>query len=196
MTLTPQLLIAAYAQGMFPMADPTSGEIGWYDPDPRAIIPLGSAHIGRRLARTVRQGRFEIRVDTAFRQVMDACRPPRPGQTPNESWISREMVEAYAGLHALGYAHSVEAWRDGALAGGLYGVTLRGLFAGESMFSRQRDAGKVAFVHLVRRLRRGGFVLLDTQFVTPLTLSLGAVEIPRDEYHARLAQALEISARW
>jgi leucyl/phenylalanyl-tRNA--protein transferase len=192
MRLTPHLLIAAYSQGIFPMAD-EEGRISWYDPDPRAIIPLDAFHVPRRLARTVRSGRFEIRVDTAFRAVMEACAAPAPGR--ETTWISPEMIDAYTALHQLGFAHSVEAWREGRLVGGLYGVALRGLFAGESMFSRETDASKVALVHLVERLRRGGFVLLDTQFLVGGHMrQFGAIEIPRREYKRRLAHALQVEA--
>jgi leucyl/phenylalanyl-tRNA---protein transferase len=191
MKLTPQLLLTAYCQGLFPMDD--DGRIGWYDPDPRAIIPLDTFHVPRRLARTVRNGHFEIRGDHDFRAVMEACAAATPDRT--STWISPEMIDAYTTLHRLGYAHSVEAWRDGRLAGGLYGVAIRGLFAGESMFSRERDASKVALVHLVERLRRGGFVLLDTQFVVGgHMLQFGTIEIPAAEYKARLAQALQVEA--
>jgi leucyl/phenylalanyl-tRNA--protein transferase len=192
MKLTPPLLVAAYAQGLFPMAD-EEGRIAWYDPDPRAIIPLDAFHVPRRLARTVRSGRFEIRVDTAFRTVMEACAAPAPGR--ETTWISPEMIDAYTALHRLGFAHSVEAWRAGRLVGGLYGVALRGLFAGESMFSRETDASKVALVHLVERLRRGGFVLLDTQFLVGGHMrQFGAIEIPRHEYKRLLAHALQVNA--
>ncbi len=146
MRLEPQLLIAAYCQGLFPMAD-DAGTIYWYDPEPRAIIPLDTFHVPRRLARTIRHGGFELRVDTSFRAVMEACAEPGPGRMT--TWLSPEMFDAYAELHQLGFAHSVEAWCGGQLAGGLYGVAVRGLFAGESMFSRERDASKVALVHLV-----------------------------------------------
>jgi leucyl/phenylalanyl-tRNA--protein transferase len=191
MKLTPQLLLTAYCQGFFPMDD--NGRIGWYDPDPRAIIPLDTFHVPQRLARTVRNGPFEIRVDHDFRAVMEACAAATPDRT--STWISPEMIDAYTMLHRLGFAHSVEAWRDGRLAGGLYGVAIRGLFAGESMFSRERDASKVALVHLVERLRHSGFVLLDTQFVVGgHMLQFGTIEIPADEYKARLAQALQVEA--
>ena len=193
MKLTPDLLISAYCQGVFPMAG-DDGVVRFYEPDPRAIIPLDAFHVPRRLARTVRRGGLEIRADTAFRRVVEACAAPRPG---GGTWINEEIIEAYTALHELGFAHSVEAWRDGALVGGLYGVAVRGLFAGESMFSRERDASKVALVHLVERLRRGGFTLLDTQFVTGThMLQFGTVEIPRAEYHRRLAQALRVEARF
>lgn len=193
MQLTPDLLISAYCQGVFPMAG-DDGAVRFYEPDPRAIIPLDTFHVPRRLARTVRSGGLEIRADTAFRQVIEACAAPRPD---GGMWISQEIIEAYTALHELGFAHSVEAWRGAALVGGLYGVAVRGLFAGESMFSRERDASKVALVHLVERLRRGGFTLLDTQFVTgPHMLQFGTIEIPRAEYHQRLAAALRIEARF
>ena len=190
MRLTPDILISAYCQGLFPMAE-DDGQIFWYDPNPRAIIPLDAFHVPKRLARRVRHGGFEIRVDYDFRTVMEACAEPRPGH--DGTWINDELIAAYANLHRLGFAHSVEAWRDGQLAGGLYGVAIRGLFAGESMFSRETDASKVALVHLVERLRRGGFALLDSQFIaTPHMLQFGTIEIPRAEYKRRLAEALAI----
>jgi leucyl/phenylalanyl-tRNA--protein transferase len=189
MNLTPQLLLSAYCHGIFPMAH-DDGRVYWYDPDPRAIIPLDTFHVPKRLARTVRNAGFEVRVDTAFREVMELCGEPAPDR--DGTWISQEFVDMYTQLHEFGFAHSVETWRDGRLVGGLYGVAVRGLFAGESMFSRERDASKVALVHLVERLRRGGFVLLDTQFLTDHLTTFGAHEIPRTEYKARLAEALEV----
>lgn len=188
MKLTPELLLSAYTQGIFPMAH--ADGVYWYDPDPRAIIPLDGFHVPRRLARRVRSGRFELRVDMAFRDVMEACAAPGAGR--GSTWISPQFVEVYSALHKLGFAHSVEAWRDGRLVGGLYGVALQGLFAGESMFSHETDASKVALVHLVERLRRGGFVLLDTQFTTEHLEQFGAVEIPRREYKTLLRQALMV----
>ncbi|GAB4440730.1 MAG: leucyl/phenylalanyl-tRNA--protein transferase [Anaerolineae bacterium] len=175
------------------MAD-EDGAIYWYDPDPRAIIPLDNFHVPRSLMRTIRRGQFEVRVDTAFRTVMKACAEPAPGR--DITWINQEIITAYSELHALGFAHSVECWRAGELVGGLYGVSLGGLFAGESMFSRATDASKVALVYLVERLRRGGFVLLDTQFMTDHLRRFGAVEIPRIEYQARLVHALKRRARF
>lgn len=175
------------------MAD-EDGTIYWYDPDPRAIIPLNTFHVPRSLARTIKQGKFEIRVDSAFQAVMEACAEPTPGR--EVTWISAKIIEAYCELHALGFAHSIETWIEGKLVGGLYGVALGGLFAGESMFSRARDSSKVAMVYLVERLRRGGFVLLDTQFMTDHLRRFGTVEIPREEYQARLAHALTIWARF
>jgi len=189
MRLTPDMLIAGYCQGFFPMAD-DDGEIGWYDPHPRAIIPLDAFHISKRLARRVRNGGFEIRVDYDFRAVMTACAEPRPNRG---DWISSEMIDAYTALHRLGFAHSVETWRGGRLVGGLYGVAIRGLFAGESMFSRETDASKVALVHLVDRLRRGGYTLLDSQYIgSAHMLQFGTIEIPRAEYKRRLAEALMV----
>ncbi|MBE7553926.1 MAG: leucyl/phenylalanyl-tRNA--protein transferase [Anaerolineales bacterium] len=193
MKLTSALLLNAYSQGIFPMAD-EDGAIYWYDPDPRAIIPLENFHVSRSLARTIKQGKFEIRVDSAFRAVMQACAEPGPDR--EVTWISPKIIEAYCELHALGFAHSVETWMEGKLVGGLYGVTLGGLFAGESMFSRARDSSKVAMVYLVERLRRGGFVLLDTQFMTDHLRRFGTIEIPREEYQARLAHALTVWARF
>jgi len=193
MEITPQLLLSAYSQGIFPMAE-EDGEIYWYDPDPRGILPLDQFHLPKRLARTVRQARFEIRVDTAFQAVMEQC--AQPDYERETTWINQELVALYTQLHRFGFAHSVEAWQAGQLVGGLYGVSLRGLFAGESMFSRRQDASKVALVHLVERLQRGHFVLLDTQFLTPHLAQFGVVEISRAEYQRRLAVALTVPARF
>ncbi len=191
--LTPQLLINAYSQGIFPMAD-KDGVIYWYDPDPRAILPLENFHVPRRLKRTIRGRKFRVRSNTAFEAVIRAC--ARLGQNDTGNWINREIIKAYTQLHYLGFAHSVESWQDGKLVGGLYGVSLRGLFAGESMFSLERDASKVALVYLVERLRQGGFVLLDTQFITPHLQQFGAIEISRQAYKLRLAQALGVNGQW
>lgn len=185
--LQPRPLLSAYAQGIFPMAH-ENGAIYWYDPDPRAILPLEGFHVPSRLARTVRQETFEIRRDSAFREVMEACAAPAAGR--EETWISPDIINAYTRLHNLGYAHSVESWQEGELVGGLYGVAINSFFAGESMFSRERDASKVALVHLVRHLRARGFLLLDIQFVTEHLRQFGAVEIPRSEYQERLWVAL------
>jgi leucyl/phenylalanyl-tRNA--protein transferase len=189
--LAPQILIPAYCRGLFPMADET-GTIYWYDPDPRAILPIDGFHASRRLLRTIRGGRFTVRADTAFRDVVQGCSAPAPGR--EKTWISPEIADAYTALHELGFAHCVETWIDEELVGGVYGVAVRGLFAAESMFSRTTDASKVALVHLVGRLRRGGFTLLDVQFVTPHLRRFGAVEIPRTRYRALLAQALAVEA--
>lgn len=188
MRLDPEQLLYAYAQGVFPMAH-EDGQIFWYDPDPRAIIPLDRFHVPSRLARTVRQAPFDIHIDTAFRRVMELCAAPAPGR--EETWISDEFIEVYGELHELGLAHSVEAWQDGELVGGLYGVTLNSLFAGESMFSLERDASKVTLVHLVRRLRRRNYLLLDIQFQTEHLAQFGAMEIPRERYHRLLREALQ-----
>jgi len=190
MRLNPYILIAGYSQGIFPMAD-DNGEIYWYDPDPRALIPIDDTfYVPRRLRRTVRKGIFDVRIDTNFRGVMQACARPSPGR--EDTWISEEIIEAYTALHRLGFAHSVEAWHDGKMVGGLYGATVRGLFAGESMFSHMSDASKVALVHLVERLRRGGFVLLDTQFMTEHLSQFGTFEVSREEYKRRLAHAMTV----
>jgi leucyl/phenylalanyl-tRNA--protein transferase len=191
--LTPHILLNAYSQGIFPMAD-EDGTIYWYDPDPRAILPLESFHVSRRLQRTVRQDGYEVRVNTTFREVMIACMEPAPGR--EKTWISQEIVDVYCQLHELGFAHSVETWIEGELAGGLYGVAVGGLFAGESMFSRVTDSSKIALVHLVERLRERGFQLLDIQFMTEHLRGFGAIEIPRDEYKQRLARALRVWAKF
>jgi leucyl/phenylalanyl-tRNA--protein transferase len=193
MPITPQLLLSGYCQGIFPMAH-EDGEVYWYDPDPRAILPFDQFHVSRSLRRVVKSGRYEVRVDTAFTEVMRACAAPALGR--ETTWISDEFVKSYSQLHEAKLAHSVESWLDDELIGGLYGVSLGGLFAGESMFHRERDASKVALVHLVERLRRGGYTLLDVQFITPHLQRFGAVEIPRLLYKQHLAQALQASTRW
>jgi len=168
------------------------GRIYWYDPDPRAIIPLDRFHVSRSLRRTIRQQLFDIRIDTAFTAVMEACAAPAPGR--EETWISEEIIQADTWLHKLGFAHSVEAWRGGELVGGLYGIAIGGFFAGESMFSLERDSSKVALAFLVARLNERGFQLLDTQFMTDHLRSLGAIEIPALVYKQWLGQALLSSA--
>lgn len=182
-------LLNAYASGWFPMAV-APGEIRWYSPDPRGIIPLDAFHVPARLARTLRREPFEIRFDTAFRDVIEAC-ADRDDDEGN--WIDREIVESYCALHEKGFAHSVEVWQNGRLAGGLYGVALGGAFFGESMFHRVRDASKAALVALVDHLRRRGFALLDTQWVTEHLLQFGAIEVSRRRYLRLLDQALETS---
>lgn len=193
MKLTPHLLINAYAQGIFPMAH-EDGEVYWYDPDPRAILPLDSFHLPRSLARTLRQGGFQVRFDTAFREVITACAEPAPGR--ELTWINDEIIESYCELHTLGFAHSVETWIEGKLAGGLYGMSLAGLFAGESMFSRATDSSKIALVYLVEHLRRQRFILLDVQFMTPHLRRFGVIEISRRQYKKRLEQALRAWVRF
>lgn len=170
------------------MADEGSGEIRWFRPDPRAIIPLDGFHVSRTLARTLRRGRFEIRVDADFEGVMRGC-----ADRPEGTWISERFVEVYTALHQTGGAHSVEAWRAGRLVGGTYGVTLGGAFMAESMFHRESSASKVALAALIARLRARGFMLLDVQYLTPHLQSLGAVEITRREYERRLEQALSLT---
>lgn len=193
MELTPDLLLSAYCQGVFPMAH-EDGNIYWHDPHPRAVIPLDTFHVSRSLRRAMKNGRFQIRYDTVFRRVMEACAAPAPGR--EDTWINNEILAAYTQLHQLGFAHSVETWLDGELVGGLYGVTVRGLFAGESMFSQADNASKIALVHLVETLREGGFVLLDTQFMTEHLRQFGTILISRAAYKRRLAEALQIDARW
>ena len=192
MRLPPELLLSAYCQGAFPMGDP-DGSIYWYDPNPRAVIPLDERfHVPRSLARRIRQGGYEVYVNRDFQQVMRACAQSGPGR--ETTWITDEFVDAYGLLNQIGFAHSVETWIDGELVGGLYGVTVGGLFAGESMFSRQSDASKIALVYLVERLRARGFVLLDTQFMTEHLRHFGTYEISRAEYKRRLKIALEVEA--
>ncbi len=196
---TAELLIAAYVRGIFPMVDPRTGEIEWFSPDPRGIFPLDDGfHVPRRLARTVRSGRFEIRTDTAFEAVMRECAALRARRP--QTWIDERLVVAYVDLHRRGAAHSLEAWRDGELVGGLYGVHLGGAFFGESMFSRPErggtDASKVCLVHLVQLLRQHGFSLLDTQLSNPHLEQFNCLEIPRADYLTLLQRALRRPARW
>ena len=193
--LTPEILLRAYAEGLFPMAerrgDPT---LYWVSPEKRGVIPLDAFHVPRRLARTVRGGAFTLTTDKAFRAVMEACAAPAPGR--EESWINDEILRLYTALNASGHAHSLECWQGGKLVGGLYGVKLGAAFFGESMFSRERDASKVALVHLVEGLKRGGFLLLDTQFITAHLARFGAIEIPRGQYLRKLHDALNHEATW
>lgn len=193
--LTPDILLRTYAAGIFPMAesadDPT---LFWVDPDRRGILPLDAFHISRKLQRTLRRDLFDVRCDTAYTEVIHRCGERRP-QRPN-TWINSEIIRLYGGLFAMGHAHSVECWREDRLVGGLYGVSLAGAFFGESMFSEVTDASKVALCHLVARLRRGGYRLLDTQFVTKHLTSFGAVEIARADYRRMLAQALQARAEF
>jgi leucyl/phenylalanyl-tRNA--protein transferase len=182
-------LIECYRRGVFPMADARNDEkVFLVAPARRGILPLDGLHISHRLARTVRSDRFEVRADTAFEAVIEACAAPRAGRM--ETWINHTIQRLCLELFERGRAHSVEAWRDGRLAGGLYGIALGGAFFGESMFSVERDASKVALVHLAARLRAGGFTLLDAQFMTDHLRSFGALEITKAQYHRRLADAL------
>jgi leucyl/phenylalanyl-tRNA--protein transferase len=184
------LLLKAYASGVFPMAESASDpEVFWVRPETRGIIPLDTFHIPRSLRKTVRQGRFEIRFDSDFAGVIDGCAESR--EERKTTWINQPIRQAYIGLFEQGHCHSVEAWRDGQLVGGLYGVTLGRVFFGESMFSRQADASKACLVHLVERLRERGFVLLDTQFTTEHLKRFGAIDVPRAKYERMLEEALE-----
>jgi leucyl/phenylalanyl-tRNA--protein transferase len=184
-------LLDCYRQGVFPMADARHDRrMFLVDPVRRGILPLDGLRVSRRLARTVRSGRFEARLDSAFAEVIAACAASRPGRL--ETWINGSIEALCLRLFERGFAHSVEAWRDGRLVGGLYGIAIGGAFFGESMFSVERDASKVALVHLVERLNAGGFTLLDTQFITDHLASLGAIEIARTDYRARLKRALAI----
>jgi leucyl/phenylalanyl-tRNA--protein transferase len=191
LTLTPEGVELAYRHGIFPMADERSGEVLWFRPDPRAIIPLDGFHVSRSLARTIKRATFDVRVDTDFEGVMRGC-----ADRPEGTWISERFVEVYGALHRAGKAHSVEAWREGRLVGGVYGLALGGAFMAESMFHRETDASKVALAALVLRLRERGFILLDVQYVTPHLESLGAVEVTRGDYERRLAEALPIDCRF
>lgn len=187
--ITPELVLRAYAAGIFPMAEDREDErLFWVDPKRRGILPLDGFHLSRRLARTVRSERFAVTADRAFPEVIQACAEARPGH--GGTWINAQIVELYGALHERGFVHSIEAWSGDELAGGLYGVALGGAFFGESMFTRRRDASKVALVHLVGRLIKGGYGLLDTQFLTEHLAQFGAVEISRRAYHARLEAAL------
>jgi leucyl/phenylalanyl-tRNA--protein transferase len=185
MTLTPELLLHGYSIGIFPMAEARDDpDIFWVDPRRRGVIPLDGLRISRSLARAIRSGRLDVSVNRDFAGVVDGCAERA------ETWINREIRDLYIALHDLGHAHSLEVWDGDDLAGGVYGVALGAAFFGESMFSRRRDASKIALAHLVDRLRRAGFKLFDTQFLTAHLASLGGVEITRAEYHRRLAAAL------
>jgi leucyl/phenylalanyl-tRNA--protein transferase len=194
-SLTPELLLRAYAEGLFPMANQRDDpELYWVSPDKRGIIPLDGFHLPRRLARTIRNGRFRVTCDLAFGEVMRACAAPMQGR--EQTWINDEILRLYAALHASGHAHSVECWQGDELAGGLYGVRLGAAFFGESMFSVARDASKVALSRLVDALREGGFLLLDTQFLTRHLATFGACEISRSDYLLLLRQAIAAEAVW
>ncbi len=185
------MLLRAYRAGFFPMS--VDGQIRWFSPRERGIVPLESFHLSRRFRRVVRQGRFEVTINRAFDRVVAAC-ASRPD--PDGTWIDAEIAESYGALHREGHAHSVEAWRDGMLVGGLYGVALRGAFFGESMFHVETDASKVALAALVDRLRARDYRLLDVQWVTPHLARFGAVEVPRGEYLARLERAMLAACRF
>ncbi len=189
--ISSSMLLRAYQAGFFPMS--VDGEIRWFSPPERGIVPLEGFHLPRRLKRVLRQGRFDVTIDRAFDRVVAGCasRPDMDG-----TWIDAVIAESYGALHREGHAHSVEIWRDGALVGGLYGVALRGAFFGESMFHTETDASKVALAALVDRLRARDYQLLDVQWVTPHLARFGAVGIPRGEYLARLDRAMRAPCRF
>lgn len=193
--ITPDLMLRAYRAGLFPMAETRRGDrLYWLDPEQRGVLPLDEFHLSRRLLRTVQSDEFRVTADQAFAEVIAQCAAPVPGR--EDTWINREIESLFTELHQLGHAHSVEVRQDGVLVGGLYGVVLGGAYFGESMFSRARDASKVALVHLVARLRLGGFSLLDTQFVTSHLSQFGAKEVPREHYKVLLAKAVDRKATW
>lgn len=194
-TITPEILLKAYAAGIFPMAeDADDPSLFWVEPRERGIIPLDGFHIPKRLARTVRSDEFEIRVDQDFDAVIAGC--AAPAMDRDKTWINRRIRDLYGQLFDAGFCHTVEVYRDRRLVGGLYGVRLKGAFFGESMFHTERDASKVALVHLVARLKRGGFTLLDTQFVTSHLAQFGAIEVPRRTYKQMLRAAMEHEGHW
>lgn len=189
--ITPQVLLKAYTCGIFPMAESADDPaLFWIEPQQRGVLPLESVHIPKRLARTVRNRAFEVRIDTDFEGVISGCAASRPGR--RSTWINPKIRALYRDLFEMGYCHTVETWRDGQLVGGLYGVALAGAYFGESMFSTERDASKVALIYLCARLMYGGFSLLDTQFVTEHLRQFGTIEIERAEFHTRLEKALEL----
>jgi leucyl/phenylalanyl-tRNA--protein transferase len=191
--VTPDLLLRAYSIGLFPMAESRDNPtLHWLDPQMRGHLPLDTFHLPRRLLRTVLTGPYRVTVDHDFAATIAGCAAPAPGRP--DTWINPAIERLFTELFDMGYAHSVETWQDGVLVGGLYGVALGGVFFGESMFSRARDASKVALAHLVARLRMGGFTLLDTQWVTSHLAQFGAAEIPRDAYRQRLAEAISQEA--
>ena len=193
--ITPEVLLKAYACGIFPMAETAEDlSLYWIEPEHRGVIPLNRFHVPARLARTVRGDRFTVTVNRDFDAVLDGCAAPQDGRA--KTWINARIRVLYRKLHERGHCHSLEAYEDGELVGGLYGVTLGSAYFGESMFHRARDASKVALVHLVARLKAAGFTLLDTQFVTDHLKTFGAVEIPRRQYHRLLEEALHADARF
>jgi leucyl/phenylalanyl-tRNA---protein transferase len=194
-TITPQILLKAYAAGIFPMAESAEDNaLYWVEPEERGIFPLDGLRISRSLRKRIRQRRFDVRVDTAFNDVIAACAEKAPDR--KTTWINQRIKSLYGQLYRMGCCHSIECWRGNRLVGGLYGVRIGGAFFGESMFSREPDASKVALVHLVARLKAGGFHLLDAQFTTPHLESLGARSISRADYHVLLEQAIEADAEF
>jgi leucyl/phenylalanyl-tRNA--protein transferase len=193
--ITPQVLLKAYACGIFPMAESAEDPgLYWIEPEARGVIPLERFHLPRRLARTVASDAFEVRIDSDFQAVISGCADVAPGR--QKTWINARIRRLYTDLFNLGHCHTVETWRDGQLVGGLYGVRLGAAFFGESMFSRERDASKIALVHLVARLKRGGFRLLDTQFTTQHLKQFGAVDVDRRHYHRLLEEAIVADANF
>lgn len=193
--ISPDLVLRAYRHGLFPMAETRHGDrLFWLDPERRGVLPLDRFHLPRRLARTVQADIFQVEADRDFHATIAGCAASAPGR--DDTWINGQIERLFGQLFRLGHAHSIECRQDGALVGGLYGVALGGVFFGESMFSFVRDASKVALVHLVARLRLGGFTLLDTQFVTAHLAQFGAEEIPRETYREQLTAALELPAQW
>jgi len=193
--ITPELMLRAYQAGLFPMAEKReSNRLYWLDPELRGVLPLDGFHLPRRLLRTVLSGPYAVTANQAFANTILGCAEPAPGR--EETWINPEIERLFNALHHMGHAHSVEVWQGNALVGGLYGVAIGGAFFGESMFSRARDASKVALVHLVARLRLGGFTLLDTQFLTSHLAQFGTREIPRAEYKAQLEAAVARPSNW
>ena len=187
--ITPQLVLRAYACGIFPMAESAEDpDLFWVEPERRGLLPLDAFHVPRRLARTVRSDLFEVRIDSTFEGVIEGCATPAPGR--RKTWINSEIRRLYGELYDLGHCHTVETWRDGRLVGGLYGISLGGAFFGESMFSFERDASKVALIHLTARLIAGGYQLLDTQFVTDHLARFGAIEVDKQDYEILLQGAL------
>lgn len=193
--LTPDLVLRGYRSGIFPMADPDEADaVYWYAPDPRGILPLDQFHVSKNLRKLIRQQKFEVTTDRAFAAVVNACAKPRASDA--KTWISDEVMAVYEALYRYGFAHSVECWHEGELAGGLYGVHLGAAFFGESMFSQAADASKVALYHLVERMRSRGFRLLDVQFKTAHLAQFGVIEVARSEYERLLAEALAVDASW
>jgi leucyl/phenylalanyl-tRNA--protein transferase len=191
--ITPQVLLRAYACGIFPMAESADDpQLYWIEPQARGVLPLERMMVPRRLARTIRRAPYEIRIDTAFEGVIEGCASSRPGR--RSTWINAQIRNLYRELFRQGHCHTVEVWHEGELAGGLYGVALGGAFFGESMFSNVRDASKIALVYLAARLIHGGFLLLDTQFVTDHLRQFGTVEVEKPEFHAKLDAAIEAEA--
>jgi leucyl/phenylalanyl-tRNA--protein transferase len=187
--LTAEIVLKAYSSGIFPMGD-DFGEIRWYSPNPRCIFDLENFHVPKRLARTYKQGVFDLRINTAWQEVLLKC------ADRDTTWITKPIFRVYTELHELGFAHSVEAYKDGQLAGGLYGVSIGGAFMGESMFHVETDASKVCLVFLVERLRERGYILLDSQFMTPHLAKFGAIDISREDYQRRLHEALQRKCRF